>query len=236
MKILILAAHPDDEVLGMGGTIKKLSNAGNEIKIIFMSTGILARRDNTNKSSKQVFTNEWMKKNEKKIYSLRNDAKKAGNILGVKNIEFMDFPDNEMDMVSTLVVAKSIENSIDIFKPTIVYTTPEIDVNVDHKKVFDATLVATRPKKKSKVEQVISYEIPSSSEWFFPEQFSPNIFENIEKEFSSKIRAIKSYKNELMEFPHPRSVDALESIAKRWGTVSGYKYAEAFKLIRLLKK
>jgi LmbE family N-acetylglucosaminyl deacetylase len=141
-----------------------------------------------------------------------------------------------MDMVSTLVVAKSIENSIDIFKPTIVYTTPGIDVNVDHKKVFNATLVATRPKKKTKVEQVISYEIPSSSEWFFPEQFSPNIFENIEKEFSSKIRAIKSYKNELMEFPHPRSVDALEAITKRWGTVSGYKYAEAFKLIRLLKK
>lgn len=235
MKILILAAHPDDEVLGMGGTMKKLSNDGNEIKLIFMSTGILARRNNTNNSSRQVFTDEWMEKNEKKISNLRNDAKKAGKILGVKDIEFKDFPDNEMDMVSTLVVAKSIENSVDDFKPKIVYTTPEIDVNVDHKKVFDATLVATRPKKRSRVEQVISYEIPSSSEWFFPEQFSPNIFENIEKEFPAKIRAIKSYKNELMKFPHPRSVDALESIGKKWGTVSGYKYAEAFKLVRLLK-
>ena len=90
-----------------------------------------------------------MEKNEKKIKSLRHDAKKSGKILGIDKVEFMDFPDNEMDTISTLVVAKNIENSIKEFKPNIVYTTPQDDVNVDHKKVFEATLVATRPKKNS---------------------------------------------------------------------------------------
>ena len=112
MKILVLAAHPDDEVLGMGGTIKKLSKKGNDIKIIFMSTGILSRRKIESKVSKQVFTKDWMEKNESKLKSLRGDAKRAGKILGVNEIEFMDFPDNEMDTVSTLMVAKSIEKSI----------------------------------------------------------------------------------------------------------------------------
>ena len=167
MKILILAAHPDDEVLGMGGTIKKLSKGGNDIKIIFMSTGILSRRKIESKVSKQVFTKDWMKKNENKIKSLRGDAKKAGKILGVNEIEFMDFPDNEMDTVSTLMVTKSIENSIKDFNPNVVYTTPQNDVNVDHQKVYASTLVATRPHKNSILQEVISYEIPSSTEWFF---------------------------------------------------------------------
>ena len=236
MKILILAAHPDDEVLGMGGTIKKLSKGGNDIKIIFMSTGILSRRKIESKVSKQVFTKDWMKKNENNIKSLRGDAKKAGKILGVNEIEFMDFPDNEMDIVSTLMITKSIENSIKDFKPNVVYTTPQNDVNVDHQKVFASTLVATRPYKNSILQEVISYEIPSSTEWFFPSQFSPNIFVDISKEFTSKIKAIKAYKTEIREFPHPRSIEALEVITKRWGSVSGFNYAEAFRLVRTLIK
>ena len=236
MKILILAAHPDDEVLGMGGTIKKLSKGGNDIKIIFMSTGILSRRKIESKVSKQVFTKDWMKKNENKIKSLRGDAKKAGKILGVNEIEFMDFPDNEMDIVSTLMVTKSIENSIKDFNPKVVYTTPQNDVNVDHQKVYASTLVATRPHKNSNVQEVLSYEIPSSTEWFFSSQFNPNVFVDISKEFASKIKAIKAYKNEIREFPHPRSIEALEVITKRWGSVAGFNFAEAFKLVRMLKK
>ena len=236
MKILVLAAHPDDEVLGMGGTIKKLSKKGNDIKIIFMSTGILSRRKIETKVSKQVFTKDWMKKNANKIKNLRDDAKKAGKILGVNEIEFMDFPDNEMDMVSTLMITKSIENSIKDFKPNVIYTTPQNDVNVDHQKVFASTLVATRPYKNSILQEVISYEIPSSTEWFFPSQFSPNIFVDISKEFTSKIKAIKAYKTEIREFPHPRSIEALEVITKRWGSVSGFNYAEAFRLVRTLIK
>ena len=177
-----------------------------------------------------------MKKNENKIKSLRGDAKKAGKILGVSEVEFMDFPDNEMDTVSTLMVTKSIENSIKDFNPNVVYTTPQNDVNVDHQKVYASTLVATRPHKNSNVQEVLSYEIPSSTEWFFSSQFSPNIFVDISKEFASKIKAIKAYKTEIREFPHPRSIEALEVITKRWGSVAGFNYAEAFKLVRMLIK
>ena len=114
-----------------------------------------------------------------------------------------------------------IENSIKDFNPNVVYTTPQNDVNVDHQKVYASAQVATRPHKNSNVQEVLSYEIPSSTEWFFSSQFSPNVFVDISKEFASKIEAIKAYKNEIREFPHPRSIEALEVITKRWGSVAG---------------
>ena len=120
-----------------------------------MSTGILARRDIESQRFRQVFTNEWMEKNEKKIKSLRHDAKKSGKILGVDKIEFMDFPDNEMDTISNLQITKTIENAIDDFKPTLVYTTAQYDVNVDHTSMFHATLTATRPRKNYHVKKVV---------------------------------------------------------------------------------
>lgn len=234
MKILIFAAHPDDEVLGMGGTMKKLSKSGNDLKIIFMSTGILARRDIESQRFRQVFTNEWMEKNEKKIKSLRHDAKKSGKILGVDKIEFMDFPDNEMDTISNLQITKTIENEITKFKPKVVYMPTKFDVNVDHQAVYNATVTATRPRKNSIVKEVISFEIPSSTEWYFPSEYSPNIFVDITKEIKYKLSALKKYKNEIEEFPHPRSIIALEAIARRWGSVSGFEYAESFSLVRKL--
>ena len=85
------------------------------------------------------------------------------------------------------------------------------------------------------VQNVISFEIPSSTEWYFPSEFSPNLFIDITKEFKSKTNALKKYKNEIRKFPHPRSIDALEAIAKRWGSVSGFQYAEAFNLVRKLE-
>tara|TARA_Y100000782_G_C10143730_1_gene248440 strand:- start:108 stop:773 length:666 start_codon:yes stop_codon:yes gene_type:complete len=221
MKILIIAAHPDDEVLGMGGTIKKLSKAGNKIKVIFLSTGILARRPLNG---------------QKKVKELRINAKSAAKVLGVNQVDFMDFPDNEMDLVSNLQLTKVIEKEITSFKPTTVYVPTKYDVNVDHQAVYNSTITATRPKKNTFVKEVISFEIPSSTEWYFPNEFSPNLFVDISNEFKSKINALKKYKNEIREFPHPRSVDALEAIAKRWGSVSGFRYAEAFSLVRKLER
>ena len=139
-----------------------------------------------------------------------------------------------MDLVSNLKLTKVIEKEITSFKPKIVYVPTKYDVNVDHQAVYNSTITATRPKKDTSVKEVISFEIPSSTEWYFPNEFSPNLFVDISNEFKSKISALKKYKNEIREFPHPRSIIALEAIARRWGSISGFQYAEAFSLIRKL--
>ncbi|WP_016939520.1 PIG-L deacetylase family protein [Nitrosopumilus sp. SJ] len=236
MKALVVAAHPDDEVLGMGGTIKKLTRAGNDIKIVIMATGITSRRSTNYKNSNSYEIDEQTSKTMKtQIEKLRQDAIRSSKILGVKKIEFEDFPDNEMDIVSNLEITKRIEKSIFDFKPDTVFTHSQYDVNVDHRAIFNATITATRPKQKSTVKEVISFEVPSSTEWYFPSRFSPNIFVDIHKELPFKLKALKEYKTELEKFPHPRSLESLEIISKRWGTVSGYLSAEAFYLVRQLK-
>ena len=235
MKILVIAAHPDDEVLGMGGTIVKHINSGNEVKILIMSTGISARRSVNYKSNSTYETDSNLnKKMTKQIQKLKVDAKNAAKILGTKNLELLDFPDNEMDTVSNLKITKTIEHIINDFKPKIVYTHSRIDINVDHRIIHDAVLTATRPKFSNSISEVISFEVPSSSEWNFPNVFSPNIFVDISKELKTKLKAMKAYKNEIEKFPHPRSVEALEAYAKKWGSVSGFMAAEAFSLLRKL--
>ena len=140
-----------------------------------------------------------------------------------------------MDLVSNLQITKEIERIIQKFRPDQVFTHSIFDVNVDHRSLYLATLAATRPKKGTKIKKVYAFEIPSSTEWYFPTQFSPNTFVDISNEIKAKIQALKKYKNELEVFPHPRSIDAINSISKKWGSVSGFRNAEAFYLIRELK-
>ena len=233
MNILVIAAHPDDEVLGMGGTIKKYTKNKHNVKIVIMATGIFARRSpNYTNSTRYEINKNATKTMEENLISLRDDAKKAARIMGVNDIEFMDFPDNEMDKVSNLEVTKKIESIIEQFKPSTVFTHSQYDVNVDHRILYDATITATRPTSNCVVKKVISFEVPSSTEWYFPSRFSPNLFVDIHKELNVKIKALMAYKNEMRSFPHPRSAKAIDVIAKRWGTVSGFNAAEAFCLIR----
>jgi len=233
----VIAAHPDDEILGMGGTIKKYVKNGHDVRIILMATGIVARRsmnyrNSTNYKISEKARNEMYKQIEK----LRKDATKAGRILGVKKIEFMNFPDNEMDRISNLEITKAVESVIEDYKPEIVYTHSQYDINVDHRAIYYATITATRPSKNNNIKEVISFEVPSSTEWYFPSNFSPNIFVDITKELNAKLNALKAYTTEIRNFPHPRSVEALIAIAKRWGSVSGFRAAEAFSLVRQLKE
>jgi LmbE family N-acetylglucosaminyl deacetylase len=232
MNILIIAAHPDDEILGMGGTILKHAKNGDKIRTIYLATGITSRRSSGQKNSAKYDINDKEKKEMKKqIDELRKNTKKANNILNVNSFEFYDFPDNEMDTISLLKIIKTIENEIQKFKPEKIYTTHKGDLNVDHQITSQATLTACRPGT-NKVKEILSFEVPSSTEWNYPISFNPNFFVDISKELDKKLKAMTCFIGESRKCPHPRSSKNLQSIAYRWGSVSSTQAAEAFEIIR----
>ena len=211
MNILVIAPHPDDEVLGMGGTIKKLSKK-NKIILCVVSEGATAQYK------------------DKKMIKVRKDScKKTAKILGISQTIFLDYPDMRLNL-SHLDINKKLEEIIEKYRPEIVYTAPKNDLNLDHQMVFNSTLVACRPK--SGVKQILCYEIQGNTKV----PFVPNVFENIEKEFPYKIKGFKMYKSEIEEFPNPRSIAAIENLAIQRGVESGTKKAEAFELIRVINQ
>ena len=210
MRILILSAHPDDETFGMGGTIKKYSNQGAEIDIFVITDGASAQYSD-----------------EKMIGVRRESCINAGKILGVKNFDFLDFPDAKLDNIPTLEITQKIEEKISTFKPEIIFTTPNNDGHQDHKKVNECTLIAARPKTIY-LKQIIQYELFSTNRT----TFSPNLFVDISKEFQPKLDAIKQYNSEIEDYPHVRSIKAVETLANMRGVESGFEKAEAFKIIR----
>ena len=213
MNILVLAAHPDDESIGMGGTIKKLSKKNN-IHLCVLTDGASAQY-----------------KDKKMILERRNACKKSGKILGISNYTFLDFPDMKLDSVSHLEINRELEKIIKKFNPKIVYTTSRHDINKDHQIVFESTLVVTRPQS-SNVKQVYSYETAGMT----ITQFLPTVFEDISKEFKYKIKSIKMYKSEIRSFPHPLSLKAIENLAIQRGIESGIKKAEGFEVIRVINQ
>jgi len=205
----VISAHPDDEVIGMGATIKKLSRT-NKIWLCVISEGASSQYSN------------------KKMIKIRRDAcKKSSKILGISEILFLDYPDMRLDSIPHLKINKELEKIISKFKPKIVYSPPSHDLNNDHRVVFDSVLVATRPFSSS-VKQLLSYEFPGPVK----KPFRPTVYQNIEKEFSYKLKAFKMYKSEVMKFPHPRSIEAIENLAIQRGVECSLKKAEAFQLIR----
>ena len=166
MNILILAAHPDDEVIGMGGTIKKLSKS-NKIHLCVVSDGASAQYSD-----------------KKMIEERKNACKKSGKILGISNYTFLDFPDMKLDTIPHVEINKKLEKLIKKINPKIVYTTPNNDLNKDHQKVFESTLVVTRPHS-SNVNQVLSYEFPGLKR---KTSTMHNVYEDISKEFSYKVK------------------------------------------------
>jgi len=209
LKILVITPHPDDEVIAMGGTIKKLSKM-NHIELLVISEGATSQYS------------------DKKMIKVRHTAcLRSSKLLGIRNVTFLDFPDMKLDTISHVELNKSIEKILSKFKPTIVYTSPNHDLNLDHQKVFESTLVATRPISSS-VKKLFTYELPG----FTKTPYQPNTFVNIEKFFETKIKAFKFYKTEINPFPHPRSTKSLENLAIYRGIQSGLKKAEAFELIR----
>ena len=234
MKVLVIVAHPDDEVLGMGGTLAKHSSNGDKIHVVYLTSGITSRRTSGYVNKSEYETNEKDKNLMKKeIDKLKSNSLKSCKILGVKTSIFYNLPDNELDTVPRLKIIKIIEKEILKIKPDVIYTNHYGDLNIDHRLVYESCLTACRPIKNNN-PKLIAFGVISSMEWNFPNSFNPNYFVNISKNIKAKIRAMQCYKNEIKKFPHPRSIEGIEITAKKWGSVCGKNYAEAFEIIRIV--
>ncbi|MCT8977412.1 PIG-L family deacetylase [Clostridium sp. CX1] len=221
-KILVIAAHPDDEILGCGGTIKRLIDEGNEAYSLILSDGTTSRHGNLT----EVVLEE--------IKNRLKQSQAAAKIIGYKELFFCQFVDNSFDKDTLLDIVKAIEKYIVLLKPSIIFTHHYGDLNIDHQRTFQAVQTASRPMVNCPVKELYCFETFSATEWSFidKDKFVPNYFVNIETTLKDKLQAIKCYKSELRQFPHPRSIEGLETAARRWGTVIGCNYAEAFELVR----
>lgn len=212
-KILILAAHPDDETLGCGATISKLSAQGSEIQLLTFTDGVSARD---------------------KIEKNRNFVlEKCSEILGIKHFKFGDFPDNQMDTVSLLSVIKFIEKNT-LFDPDIIFTHHNDCLNIDHSIINKATMTAFRPQTGKK-QQIYGYYVPSSTDYNPYSNFNGNVYHDVTGYEENKIICLRQcYDGEMKKFPHSRSYENIENLMKVWGSEVGVKYAEKFNLIRMV--
>jgi LmbE family N-acetylglucosaminyl deacetylase len=223
-RVLIVAAHPDDEILGVGGTVAKYVDCGYDVFAVILGEGQASRYSGGEDGVPEM------------IDSLHDDAVAAAGIIGYKGIFFESLPDNRFDRLDLLDVVKKVETHIDTINPGIIFTHYGNDLNIDHRITHEAVITATRPLPGARAKKVLAFETLSSTEWKFDADhvFTPNVFVDISKYIEVKVKAMEKYKTELGECPHPRSKEGIVTASKRWGMVAGYEYAEAFQLIRAL--
>jgi len=216
-KVLVIAPHPDDEVLGCGGAIAKHVSGGDEVYLCIVT---------------KAYPPEWT---EQEIQERREEVLRVNKILGIKKTYFLDFPTVKLDTIPQKELGDSISRVINEVTPEVVYIPHKEDVNRDHQLVFKAAMVATRPKPALETRKILCYEVLSETEWaapFVDSAFIPNVFVNISETLGTKLKAMSEYKSELKEFPHPRSLEAISALAKMRGTAVGVEAAEAFMLVR----
>ena len=226
MQILIIAAHPDDEVLGCGGTIAKHVQNGDEVHVVILAEGVTSRDKVRERESRAG-----------ELSQLAQVAQEVGRILGVQSVELHDFPDNRMDSVDLLDVVKVVETFIGKYKPDMVYTHHSGDVNIDHRIVHQAVVTACRPLPGQCVKTLLFFEVPSSSEWQTfgsAPAFLPNYFVDISDCLNKKLQALEAYGSEMRPWPHSRSLAAVEHLARWRGATVGVEAAEGFVLGRKL--
>ncbi len=226
MKVLVVAAHPDDEVLGCGGTMARLAREEHDVYVAILGEGITSRCQQREQADLGL------------VERLENCSRQAAKLLGVKDISMFKLPDNRFDTVPLLDVVKIIEDLVRRLSPQVIYTHHGGDLNVDHMVVHRAVLTATRPMQGHPVREIYAFEIPSSTEWAFQRFepiFRPNVFVDISDTLDVRIEALSCYETESCIFPHPRSPEAIQAIARRWGSIVGCEVAEAFELIRAVR-
>jgi LmbE family N-acetylglucosaminyl deacetylase len=217
--ILVVAAHPDDELLGCGGTLARHCNDGDKVETLILAEGVTSRDDEREKEQ-----------HRSELTDLHKAAYRAAEIIGAALPEFGGLPDNRMDQLDLLDVVKLIEKAISRHAPTIIYTHHGGDLNIDHRITHQAVMTACRPLPDSITEAIYCFETPSSTEWADASQpeFKPNHFVEITATLDVKLSALEAYNTEMRPFPHPRSPEAIAALAKWRGASCGVVAAEAF--------
>jgi len=219
-KILIVAAHPDDEILGCGGTVARMVKEGAGAYTLILGEGVTSR-------------DSWT---QKELRELHEQATRANKIIGVDIPILIDkYPDNKFDTVSLIQFVKTLETMLDFVKPSIVFTHFKDDLNIDHRITYQAVITATRPMQGQTVKEIYSFEIPSSTEWAFPTSFSPDVFWDITETLDKKIEALQCYDGEVRQYPHPRSIYGIQYLAGYRGMQCGCNFAEALKTVRVIR-
>jgi LmbE family N-acetylglucosaminyl deacetylase len=224
--VLVVAAHPDDEALGCGGTIARHADTGDHVQVLIVAEGATSRLQHRDRVQAGA-----------ELSALAQAAQTAGSILGAAGVELLDLPDNRLDSLDRLDLIKHIEQRIDRYQPQVVYVHHAGDVNVDHRRLHEAVVTACRPTPGHPVRRLLSFEVASSSEWQPPGSapaFQPNWFVDISDQWECKREALIAYASEMRPWPHARSLEALEHLARWRGAQVGVEAAEAFCLLRQL--
>ena len=217
-KILVIAAHPDDEILGVGGTIPLLVQKKKQVDVLIVTDG----------SSTQYFNNDAI------LEDKFGEANKAIELIGANLLPRLDFPDMRLDTVAHVDINIALGKIISEGGYDTVFVQDNTDINQDHKELYNSTLVACRPYPGQQVNHLLSYYVNSSTEWgnmLHKQGFNPNVFIDIAATIDDKLKAMEQYQTELRPYPHPRSLEAMRNSAKYFGNMIGCEYAEPFRLI-----
>ena len=225
-RVLVIAAHPDDDILGCGGTLSKFKSRGSEVKVVFIAEGTTCR-----------FINSELTEEAKiEIKKRESYAISALEVLGIQDVHFYNLPCGRLDQQPIIEINKIIEKEIGEFKPDTIMTHSAVDANSDHRRVHESVIMSTRPGALNFVRRILCFEVLSSSEWKFTKSFSPNYFISIEpKDVDKKIEAMKKYESEISEFPFPRSIEGIMIQLKMRGMQSSSDFSEAFEVLRIIE-
>jgi LmbE family N-acetylglucosaminyl deacetylase len=222
VNVLAVVAHPDDEILGVGGTLARHAAQGDRVSVVILGEGMSSRKLRYEAPA------------ESAILTSRDETREALAVLGVDDVRRFELPDQRFDSLPLLDIVKVVAAEVERVAPAVVYTHFRNDINVDHQRTFQAVLVATRPVPACPVEWVFAFETLSATEWNYHADtgFAPNFYVDIAGQLEHKLAAMAKYSSELKTFPHPRSLAAIEHSARLRGAHCGYLAAEAFVMVR----